>query len=136
MIFGRKKMYVMLDEDGRVTDVLDEDIDDREDLDDEGKTWLHEQFPVYVKNRDLVMTTPMFSNRDFVVEDGIARFDPLPESVAAMAEAERGEALPGTVDELDEAVCSLYEALLAAQDAMDQQDEALCALYEAQLGGE
>lgn len=129
-------MYVMLDEDGRVTDILDEDIDDREDLDDEGKTWLHEQFPVYVKNRDLVMTTPMFSNRDFVVEDGVARFDPLPESIAAMQEAEHRESLPETVDELDAVVCALYEITLYEQSIIDQQDEALCALYEAQLGGE
>lgn len=127
-------MYVKLDEEKRIVEILDEDIDDS-DHDDEGKAWLHEQFPVYIKNRDYVMETPICDNRDFVVEDGVARYDPLPESIAQMQENEFNERIPDTLDELDEAVCALYEITLYEQSIIDQQDETLCALYEAQLEG-
>lgn len=127
-------MYVKLDNENRIIDILNEDIDDRDDLDDEGKTWLHEEFPVYVKNPDVVMETVHYDGRDFIVENNIARFDPLPESIAAMEENEFNERIPDTLDELDEAVCALYEITLYEQSIIDQQDETLCALYEAQLG--
>lgn len=35
----------------------------------------------------------------------------------------------------DEAVCSLYESLLASQKVADEQDEAICSLYEM-IGGD
>lgn len=128
-------MYVKLDEENRIIEMLDEDIDNS-DHDDEGKAWLHELFPVYVKNRDFVMETPMCSNRDFVVEDSIARFDPLPESIEQMKENERNESIPDRMDEADDALSAMYEIMLYEQDIIDSQDEALCALYETMIGGE
>lgn len=126
-------MYVSVNLENRIVDLLDEEIIGV-GHDEEGEKALLEMFPIHIENPDLVRNTVSFSNLDFIVEDNIARFDPLPESITAMEENEFNDRIPDTLDELDEAVCALYEITLYEQSIIDQQDETLCALYEAQLG--
>lgn len=56
---------------------------------------------------------------------------------------ERLEQSPDRIDDVeetqastDEALCDLYEQLLAAQDTIQTQDDAVCELYEMILGTE
>lgn len=126
-------MHAKLDEENRLVCFITEDLSD---VDPETRVALLEQFPVEVSNPEIILDTPSMTDRDFVVEDGVARFDPLPESIEQMKENTRNESIPDRMDEADDALSAMYEIMLYEQDIIDSQDEALCALYETMIGGE
>ena len=103
-------MYVKLDSENRIVNMLDEPIDYGEH-DDEGKAMLHEMFPVYIENPDTVRETAVHDIRDFVVTDGIAKFDPTPESrkkiQAEFKEVIKQAKVDGLIDYLENGVLTI-----------------------------
>lgn len=87
-------------------------------------------FPVEFSNQELIDNTVSYSTSDFVIRDGLAYYEPLKESVEAMAHSMAIEYAPEHLSDTDDAICHLYEETLAQQEIMDEQDAAICALYE------
>lgn len=106
-----------------------------ESVGDEDKPLIANQFPIEFSNGELIMETAHYSIEDFVIENGVARYEPLPESVEAVDRAEAMEKAPERMALSDAVLCELYEQALAQQEAVECQDEVLCAMYEAMLGG-
>lgn len=105
-----------------------------ESVGDEDKPLIANQFPIEFSNGELIMETAHYSIEDFVIENGVARYEPLPESIEAMAYSTALNYAPEHLADTDDAICHLYEETLAQQEIIDDQDAAICALYEM-IGG-
>lgn len=120
--------YAKTDEEGRILDYVDDA--NVAGLDDEGRAYIETLFPAYFGNEGIIGEHVHYTNRDFRIEGDAAVFDPLPESLEAMARADIMENAPEHMVSTDDAICELYEQTLAQSDIIDQQDAAICALYE------
>lgn len=103
-------------------------------VEQEDKASIANQFPVEFDNSDLILSTTHYSIEDFIIREGKAYYEPLPESIEAMAHATAMNYAPEHLADTDDAICHLYEETLAQQEIIDDQDAAICALYEM-IGG-
>ena len=117
---------------GRVVTWMDNDS--FESVPEEDRPLVAEQFPVEFSNPEIFEETTSFSTEDYRIVDGMAVFDPLPESVEAIWRADAMGHAPEHMGSTDDAICELYEQALAQAQVMDEQDAAICALYELMIG--
>lgn len=103
--------YGSVNEDGRLTNIIwdDSDIDDLPEADQPA---IREMFPVHIENGDLIFNTASHCNEDFVIEGGMARYDPLPESVALIQEEFKQDIKQAKIDGLLEFIDSGALSLL------------------------
>lgn len=87
-------------------------------------------FDAEFDNPELVLETTSYQTADFIVEDGKAQFEPLPESKREIFRSEEMEQAPEHMESTDDAICELYEQTIAQSAIIDDQDAAICALYE------
>lgn len=118
----------MVNNEKRIVNWMDDDSFNKVPSDD--KQVIAARFPVEFDNQELIMSTPHYSIEDFIIENGVAIFDPLPESRNAMIRNEVMNSVPEYLENTDNAICYLYEETLAQQETIDDQDAAICALYE------
>lgn len=122
-------MYVSVDDDGRIVNMLNEEIDVPEH-DQEARDYLHSEFPVHVANPDFVLATTVHDQRDIRMEGDVAIYDPLPSSLEAIEREEDEAAAQG---DADMALCMAYERM---NEQRLESDEAIIAIYEAMSGGD
>lgn len=118
--------------DGRVVTWMDDDS--FESVPEDDRQLVAEQFPVEFDNPEIFEQTTSYVIADYRIIDGMAVFEPLPDSIEAMARADAMERAPERMESTDDAICELYEQTLAQSDIIDQQDAAICALYEMMIG--
>lgn len=104
------------------------------------EAWFLEEQPgtVEFSNGDYVDATCINGLDDFRIENGLAVFDPKPETQHIIETGigyEEGirrmyEELPTTLADSDAAICELYETALAQSSTIAEQDAAICELYE------
>lgn len=121
--------YAKTDEQGRIIDMIAPDSM-VEVLPEAARIETEDNFPAYFPNIEEIDGNTHYTLRDFRVEDGMAVFDPLPESLEAMRRADAVEHAPEHMESTDDAICDLYEQTLEQSSIMDEQDAAICALYE------
>lgn len=125
--------YARINDDGRIIDYIESDSD-VDAMDEEGRTYVRNEYPSYFSNPDEIGAHVHFCNEDYRIENGLAVFDPLPESLAAVERSNDMENAPEHMASTDDALCELYETTLEQSAIIDEQDAAICALYEMMIG--